>query len=172
MSGNVIFKDKESMNIFRGIVDKALVEDIITEQEALFSLKLADRFRASIEKTIKKLYSLQGEIARLKENEDDIFGVAEDLVSAAPLDDIDDIDSSVEGLIVKINNRFKSELESKARVLLTMQGELAQLQANEKVLMDIINNVLLAHDRSAERANTVVKVREGKQRSGVVVVED
>jgi len=172
MNGNVIFKDKESMNIFRGIVDKALVEDVITEQEALFSLKLAERFRSSIEKTIKKLYSLQGEIARLKENEDDIFGVAEDLVSAAPLDDIDDIDSSVEGLIVKINNRFKSELESKARTLLTMQGELAQLQANEKVLMDIINNVLLAHDRSMERANTVVKVREGKQRDKTIVIEE
>ena len=101
MNRNVIFKDKESMNMFRGIVDKALVEDVITEQEALFSLKLADRFRSSIEKTIKKLYSLQGEIARLKENEGDIFGVAEDLVSAAPLDNIDNIDSSVEGLIVK-----------------------------------------------------------------------
>lgn len=159
MGGNVIFKDKESMNKFRSIVDKALVEDIITAKEALFAVKLADRFRYSIEKTIKKLYSLQGEIARLKENEGDIIGVAEEMVENSS-DDVVDDESSVRGLLVKINNRFKSDLERKARTLLVLQGELSQLTANEDVLLDIINNVIAAHNRAEERDKKAARLRK------------
>ena len=172
MDGNVVFKDKESMNKFRRIIDKALREDIITEEEAQFSIKLSDRFRTSIETKTRQLYSLQGEIARIKENEADIFDVAESMISDdSPDTNVDDIES-VSGLLITINNRFKSELERKARALLTLQGEIAQLKANEKVLLDIIGNVIAAHERAVEREAAVARVREGQQREGVVVVED
>lgn len=168
MEDNVIFKDKESMNKFRKIIDKAIMEDIITKEEAMFSIKLSERFRASIELKTKQLYSLQGEIARLKENETDILGVAEEVISN--VDDAVDVEdvSSVQGLLITINNRFKSELERKARALLALQGEIAQLRANENVLLDIINNVIAAHDRAKERELAAARIRESKQKDSVV----
>lgn len=171
MADNIVFQDKESMNMFRKVIDKAMDEDVITEEEAVFVVKLVERFRKNIESRVRQIYSLKGEIELLKNNETDLVEIAEETAVDDVTEDAD-LSDTTKGLLVTINNRLKSELERKARTLLMLQGEIAQLKSNEKILKDIVSNIIAAHERAVERDAAMERIRLGEKRDGVVLVEE
>jgi len=73
-------------NKLRKTVMKAEQEDLVTKEEVGFIVTLTQRFRADIEKKVKQLHQLQGEIAQLKNNEAIIVGLIDNLVKAAERD--------------------------------------------------------------------------------------
>ena len=60
--------------------------EIITKEEAGFVISLIERFRLDIEKKVKQLHMLQGEIGQLKNNEQIIVNLIENMVAAAERD--------------------------------------------------------------------------------------
>lgn len=78
---------QESRNKLRSIVNKAQSNNVIQPDEGNFVITLVDRFRADIEKKIKQLNILQGEISQLKINERIIIELIENLIAAAERDE-------------------------------------------------------------------------------------
>ena len=76
------------------------------------------------------------------------------------------------GFIVLLANRFRADIEKKSRILLALQGEIAQLKANENIIMDIVQNLISAEERAKEREKTFDSIREHKQRRGTVMIEE
>ena len=81
-----MLRNREERNTLRGVVMNAEDREVITKDEAGFVVTLVERFRADIEKKVKQLHSLQGEIAQLKANEQIIMEVVQNLVAAAERD--------------------------------------------------------------------------------------
>jgi hypothetical protein len=81
-----MLESREDRNRFRKTIIKAEEDEIITKEEVGFIVTLTTRFRADIEKKVKLLHQLQGEIAQLKNNEQIIISVVENLVKAAERD--------------------------------------------------------------------------------------
>lgn len=76
------------------------------------------------------------------------------------------------GFAVMLAEKFRADIERKTRTLLSLQGEITQLRANEKIIMELIQNLISANERAKERDEAIAKVRGGDKRSGVLVVED
>lgn len=70
-------------NKLRNIVDSAAKRQIITKEEVGFIVTLIERFRADIEKKVRQVHVLQGEIAQLKNNEQIIINLVESMIAAA-----------------------------------------------------------------------------------------
>lgn len=77
---------REERNRLRQVVLNAEDREIITKEEVGFVVALAERFRNDIEKKVKQLHVLQGEIAQLKVNEQIIVEIIENMVAAAERD--------------------------------------------------------------------------------------
>jgi hypothetical protein len=77
---------RDERNQLRKSIIKAEEDELVTKEEVGFIVTLTQRFRADIEKKVKQLHQLQGEIAQLKENEQVIIGLVENLVKAAERD--------------------------------------------------------------------------------------
>jgi len=77
---------RDERNQLRKSIIKAEEEELVTKEEVGFIVTLTQRFRADIEKKVKQLHQLQGEIAQLKANEAIIIGLVENLVKAAERD--------------------------------------------------------------------------------------
>lgn len=77
---------REDRNKLRSIVMKAEQNKAIGKEEAGFIYVLVDRFRQDIEKKIRQMHILQGELAQLKNNEQIIMTVLENIISAAERD--------------------------------------------------------------------------------------
>jgi hypothetical protein len=82
----MVLEDRAERNKLRSIVINAEKREIITKEEAGFVISLVERFRADIEKKIKALHMLQGEISQLKVNEQIIVNMIENMVAAAERD--------------------------------------------------------------------------------------
>jgi len=78
--------DRITRNRLRSVVSNAEDREIITREEAGFVVSLVDRYRMDIEKKIKQLHVLQGEILQLKNNETIIIDLIENMVAAAERD--------------------------------------------------------------------------------------
>lgn len=78
--------DRVDRNKLRHIVMNAEDREIITKEEVGFIVSLVERFRNDIEKKVKQLHVLTGEIAQLKSNEQIIVNLIENMVSAAERD--------------------------------------------------------------------------------------
>lgn len=69
------------------------------------------------------------------------------------------------GFVVTLIERFRQEVEKKQRQLSLLQGELGQLRANEKIIVDLVDNIIRAAERDRARQNTMAKLRG-------IVIED
>lgn len=81
-----MLENRAERNKLRQIVMNAEDREIITKEEAGFVVSLVERFRNDIEKKIKQLHVIQGEIAQLKNNELIILDLIENMVAAAERD--------------------------------------------------------------------------------------
>jgi archaellum biogenesis ATPase FlaH len=73
-------------NILRQVIDKASDNEAISKAEAGFVTMLVERFRSDIDKKQKTLMMLQGEIAQLKNNEQIIINLLENIMAASERD--------------------------------------------------------------------------------------
>lgn len=78
--------DRAERNKLRNVVMNAEDREIITKEEAGFVVSLVERFRVDIEKKVKQLHVLQGEISQLKINEQIIVDLINNMVAAAERD--------------------------------------------------------------------------------------
>lgn len=81
-----MLESKSDRNRLRSIVVKATSDKVITKEEAGFIVTLTERFRNDIERKVKELHILQGEIAQLKTNEKIMIDVVQSLIKAAERD--------------------------------------------------------------------------------------
>lgn len=81
-----MLESREERNKLRHVVMNAEDREIITKEEAGFVVSLVERFRSDIEKKIKQLHVLQGELAQLKSNEQIILELVQNMVAAAERD--------------------------------------------------------------------------------------
>lgn len=78
--------NRADRNKLRHVVMNAEDREILGKEEAGFIVSLVERFRNDIEKKIKQLHVLTGEIAQLKANEQVIINLVENMVAAAERD--------------------------------------------------------------------------------------
>jgi len=81
-----MLEERHERNKLRSVVMKARERKLLSQEEIGFVVTLTERFRADIEKKVKQLHLLQGEISQLKNNEQVIINVVESLISAAERD--------------------------------------------------------------------------------------
>lgn len=81
-----MLEDRAQRNKLRSVVMNAEKREIITREEAGFVISLIERFRLDIEKKVKTLHVLQGEISQLKTNEVIIISLIDNMVAAAERD--------------------------------------------------------------------------------------
>lgn len=79
-------ENRVDRNKIRGAIQKARQDNLLGQAEAGFIITLVERFRSDIEKKIKILHQLQGEINQLRNNEKIIINLIESIVSAAERD--------------------------------------------------------------------------------------
>ena len=82
----VVLPDRTERNQLRQVMMKAQEREVMTREEAGFVIALVERFRADIEKKIKQLNVLQGEIGQLQTNERIVVELIESMVAAAERD--------------------------------------------------------------------------------------
>jgi hypothetical protein len=78
--------NREKRNKLRHIIDKAAKNNMMGPEEVGFIITLTERFRVDIEKKIRQLHMLQGEIAQLRSNEQVIINLVEQMLAAADRD--------------------------------------------------------------------------------------
>ena len=81
-----MLEDRGNRNKLRHVVDKAAKKSIMSKEEAGFIITLTERFRLDIEKKIRQLHMLQGEIAQLRANEQIMINLVEQMLAAADRD--------------------------------------------------------------------------------------
>lgn len=79
--------------------------------------------------------------------------------------DEDVMSQSEAGFVVTLVERFRQEIEKKQRMLNTLQGELSQLRANEKVIVDLIENIIKAAERDKARQETMANIKGHRENS-------
>jgi hypothetical protein len=67
------------------------------------------------------------------------------------------------GFIVTLVERFRSDIEDKSRKLHSLQGELNQLRINEKVILDLVSNMISASERDVARQETMAKLKGARE---------
>ncbi len=81
-----MLEDRGNRNKLRHVVDKAAKKNMMSKEEAGFIVTLTERFRLDIEKKIRQLHMLQGEIAQLRSNEQIMINLVEQMLAAADRD--------------------------------------------------------------------------------------
>jgi len=79
-------EDRQMRNKLRQVIMTAEGKEVMTRDEAGFIINLVERFRGDIDKKIKQLHVLQGEINQLKTNEQIIINLIDSLIAAAERD--------------------------------------------------------------------------------------
>jgi len=78
--------ERDERNKLRSVVTNAQTKEAITREEAGFVIMLIERFRADIDKKIKEMHVMQGQINQLKNNEQVIIQLIENITAAAERD--------------------------------------------------------------------------------------
>ena len=78
--------NRTDRNELRKVVLNAEDRQIMTKEEAGFVVSLVERFRTDIEKKVKQLHVLQGEISQLRTNETIIVELITNMIAAAERD--------------------------------------------------------------------------------------
>ena len=71
----------------RSILFKAEEKKLVSKEEVGFITALVNRYRSDLERKVKQLYTIQGEIAQLKNNELMIVNMLENVIAAAERDE-------------------------------------------------------------------------------------
>jgi len=71
----------------RSILFKAEEKKLVSKEEIGFITALVNRYRSDMERKVKQLYTIQGEIAQLKNNELMIVNMLENVIAAAERDE-------------------------------------------------------------------------------------
>lgn len=66
------------------------------------------------------------------------------------------------GFIITLVERFRADIEKKTKQLYVAQGEVAQLKLNERIIIQLIENMLAATERSIARQKTMDDIRNRK----------
>ena len=67
------------------------------------------------------------------------------------------------GFVVTLTEKFRSEIERKVKQAHMIQGEIAQLQQNEQMIIQLIENLIGAAARDKARQETLAKLKEGRE---------
>ena len=67
------------------------------------------------------------------------------------------------GFIVTLVERFRDDIEKKTSKLHSLQGEIAQLRVNEKIIMDLVSNMISAAERDVARQETMAKLKGARE---------
>ena len=81
-----MLEQRQDRNKLRSVVLNAEDRKAISKEEVGFIVTLVERFRSDIEKKVKQLNILSGEISQLKINEQIIIDLVENMISAAERD--------------------------------------------------------------------------------------
>jgi len=81
-----MLEDRAERNKLRSVIFNAEDRETISKEEAGFIVALVERFRNEIERKVKQMHIIQGEINQLKMNEKVIMGLIENMVAAAERD--------------------------------------------------------------------------------------
>ena len=71
----------------RSILFKAEEKKLVSKEEIGFITALVNRYRSDLERKVKQLYTIQGEMAQLKNNELMIINMLENVIAAADRDE-------------------------------------------------------------------------------------
>jgi hypothetical protein len=64
------------------------------------------------------------------------------------------------GFIVTLVERYRVDIEKKTKQLFVLQGEIAQLRANEQIIMNLVESMIKAAERDKARQDTHERIRE------------
>lgn len=67
------------------------------------------------------------------------------------------------GFIVTLTERFRADIEKKTKVLNTLRGEIAQLGANEQIIVNVVENLIKAAERDKARRETASRLRDSRE---------
>jgi len=81
-----MLEDRGERNKLRSVIFNAEDREAISKEEAGFVVSLVERFRSEIERKVKQMHIIQGEINQLKMNEKVIMTLIENMVAAAERD--------------------------------------------------------------------------------------
>ena len=59
------------------------------------------------------------------------------------------------GFVITLVERFRAEIDKKTKQLYMLQGEIAQLKLNERIIIQLIDNILGAAKRDEARQRTM-----------------
>jgi deoxyribodipyrimidine photolyase len=71
----------------RSILFRAEEKKLVSKEEIGFITALVNRYRSDLERKVKQLYTIQGEMAQLKNNELMIVNMLENVIAAADRDE-------------------------------------------------------------------------------------
>ena len=74
------------------------------------------------------------------------------------------------GFIVTLVERFRQDIERKQRQVAMLQGELGQLMANEKIIIDLVDNMVRAAERDQARQDTLANIKG--HRTGAIIEDE
>lgn len=63
------------------------------------------------------------------------------------------------GFIVMLVDRFRRDIEQKVKQFHVLQGEISQLRVNEKIIVDLVENMVAAAERDIARRATMDRIR-------------
>jgi len=63
------------------------------------------------------------------------------------------------GFIIQLVEKFRVDIEKKIKLSQIIQGEINQLKANEKIIIDLISNIIAASERDEARQATMDAIR-------------
>lgn len=63
------------------------------------------------------------------------------------------------GFAVMLVERYAADIEKKTKQLYMMQGEISQLKLNERIIIQLIDNLIAAAERDEARQRTMLKIR-------------
>lgn len=69
------------------------------------------------------------------------------------------------GFVITLVERFRSDIDKKTKQLYMLQGEIAQLKLNERIIIQLIDNILAAAKRDEDRQKTM-DILKGKREEG------
>jgi hypothetical protein len=67
------------------------------------------------------------------------------------------------GFVLTLVDRFRADIIKKEKQLLVLQGEISQLRANEQIIVQLIESLVMAAERDVARRETAQKLREAHE---------
>lgn len=76
------------------------------------------------------------------------------------------------GFIITLVEKFRAEVERKTKQLYVLQGEIAQLKLNERLIIQLVENIIAADERAKSRRETMERLKGLKENESNDVVEE